>query len=119
MEVWFNPDSIVNKVSLKTIKEKYQVTYNSHDGGRVFKVYMEAVVLNFYPMETKGNAEAMMVTTVRSNYKSCTKIQINAATEAYRLKGMIEIILHREAEGMVCGNMITNCPITIEEVTNA
>ena len=38
---FFNLNGITSVSSLKTIKEKFQVTYDIHDRGRVFKVYRE------------------------------------------------------------------------------
>ena len=85
---------------------------------------MKSVGIKFVPhgkglhdldLSKYGNAEAMMVSTVRGNYEGFTK---NNA-DAHRLQGMIESPAMRKFEGMIHGSMTINSLITIEDITNA
>ena len=39
MKIWYKPAGTANVISLKTVKSKFRVTYDSEDRGRVFMVH--------------------------------------------------------------------------------
>jgi len=61
----------------------------------------------------------MLVNTVRENFKGFTKHEIEKATEARRLQGMIGHPTEREFTGMVREKLITNCPVIVHDINNA
>jgi hypothetical protein len=58
------------------------------------------------------------VQTVRENYEGYTKREILKAKEARWAQGLIGNPSKSNFRGMVRGNMIQNCPITSDDVTN-
>jgi len=61
----------------------------------------------------------MLVNTVRDNFEGHTKHDIAKAKEARRLQGMIGNLTDKEFKGMVPEKLITNCPVTVQDVENA
>ncbi len=59
------------------------------------------------------------VQTVRRNYEGFTKKQIQQATLARRIMGMIGAPTEREYQGLVRQNFLQDCPITPSDITNA
>ncbi len=66
-----------------------------------------------------SNIKHMLVNTVRNNFKGHTKHDIAKAKKARRLQGMVGNPTDREFNGMVREKLITNCPITVQDVENA
>ncbi len=64
-------------------------------------------------------AGSMLVQTVHQNYKGYTKSEVLQAKEARRTMGMIGNPSQRDFKNMVRGNLINNCPVTSDDVTNA
>jgi hypothetical protein len=60
-----------------------------------------------------------LVNTVRDNFEGHTKRNITKAKEAQRLQGMVGNPTDKEFKGMVCERLITNCPITEQDIENA
>ncbi len=69
--------------------------------------------------EEDSNINLMLVNTVRENFEGHTKHDIAKAKEARRLQGMVGNPTNREFKGMVCEKLITNCPVTVQDVENA
>jgi hypothetical protein len=61
----------------------------------------------------------MLVNTVRDNFEGHMKGDIPQAKEAQRLQGIVGNPTDKEFKGMVRGNLITNCPITVQGIDNA
>jgi hypothetical protein len=60
-----------------------------------------------------------LVQTVRGNYEGYTKREVMRAKEARRGQAMIGNPSEKDYKGLVSSNMITNCPLTTHNVTNA
>ena len=56
---------------------------------------------------------------VQGNYEGYTKKDILKANKARRVQGMIGNPSEKDYKGMVSGNLITNCPITTTNISNA
>ena len=69
--------------------------------------------------EDSSNFECMLVNTVRDNFEGHTKHDIAKAKEARRLQGMVGNPTDKEFKGMVREKLITNCPVTVQDVENA
>ena len=57
--------------------------------------------------------------TVRNNYEGFTKTQVQQATLACRIMGMIGAPTEREYQALVCLNLLQDCPITSSDIVNA
>jgi hypothetical protein len=68
-----------------------------------------------------GSEEAakVFVQTVWQNYEGCTKRKVLEAKKARHAMGMIGNPSKEDFKGMVRGNMIKNCPVTPDAITNA
>jgi hypothetical protein len=124
-----NPYGIANVLLLELIKAKHRVIYDSWDCEGVFKVHTEEGIVEFKPSE-KGlhyhdtskddsNIKCMLVNTVRDNFEGHTKHNIVEAKEAWRLQRMVGNPTDKEFKGMVHENLITNRPVTVQDVENA
>jgi hypothetical protein len=127
--VYHNPYGIANNLSLESTKAKHRVTYNSWDCDGVFKVHTKEGIVESKPSEKglhyhntskdNSNFECMLVDTVRDNFEGHTKRNIAKAKEAQRLQGMVGNPTDKEFKGMVRERLITDCPVTVQEVENA
>ncbi len=68
---------------------------------------------------TSSDEEFVMMNTMRGNFEGYTKHDIKKGQEARCLQGMIGNPTEREFVGMVCENLITNCPVTVRDINNA
>jgi hypothetical protein len=59
------------------------------------------------------------IQTVQQNYEGFTKHEVLQPKEARRVMGMIGNFSEEDFKGMVRGNMIQNCPVTPDLITNA
>jgi hypothetical protein len=147
MMVHHNPKSIANVLSLHSVKQKHQVTYDSWDRDGVVVVHTPKGVVEFKPSEkglhyidvskegdsvhhmlvsietddetTSSDEQFVMANTVRGNFEGYTKHDIKKVQEARRLQGMIGNPTEREFEGMVREKLIANCPVTVRNIQNA
>ena len=53
IKVWYHPKGIANILSLKMLKNRHHVTYDSKDRNGVFKVYTTQGVVEFIPHESR------------------------------------------------------------------
>jgi hypothetical protein len=137
--VYFDSRGIVNALSLYQLGQKFKVTYNSTNCGGVFKVFTKAGVIEFAPTvkglhainlcENPDTAYLLVndtnlafhspVQTVRRNYEGFTKKQVQHATLACRIMGMIGAPSEREYQGLVRQKKLQDCPITPSDIANA
>ena len=138
--VYFDARGIANVLSLYKLGQKFHVTYDSKDRGGVFKVFTQAGVVEFSPTPTglhvlnlKETPHAAFilvndasltfgkspVTTVRNNFEGFTKRQVQQATRARRIMGMIGAPTEREYQSLVRNNLLNDCPITNSDIVNA
>ena len=143
--VYFNSRGIANVLSLYRLGHKFRVTYDSSDCNGVFQVHKKQGVIEFKPtpkglhaLNLKDNPEAafllvndadiqmphiehnqMHVNTVRENFDGFSCKQVEGATAARRLMGMVVTPSPRNFEGMVRLNMLKDCPITNDNIKNA
>jgi hypothetical protein len=75
--------------------------------------------LNLKETEENKSNEYVLVNTVRGNFEGYTRHKIKKAQEARRLQGMIRNPTKQEFAGMVHEKLITNCPVTVQDVRNA
>ena len=137
--VYFDSRGIANVLSLYLLGQKFKVTYDSEDRGGVFNVFTKAGIVEFKPtkkglhaLDITDNPEAAYllvndadlaydspVQTVRKNYEGFTKKQIQQATQARRIMGMIGAPTEREYQALVRLNLLKDCPISNADIINA
>ncbi len=140
--VYFNSRGIANVLSLYCLGRKFRVNYDSADRDGAFQVHTKQGIVEFkptpkglHPLNLKDNPEAsfllvndadiqmphvnhnqMHVNTVRENFDGFTCKQIEGATAAHRLMGMVVTPSPRGFEGMVHLNMLKDCPVTNDDI---
>jgi hypothetical protein len=62
---------------------------------------------------------ANFVQTVRGNYEGYMKQEVLQAKEARQGQAMLGNPREKDYQGLVSGNLINNCPISLSDVTNA
>ena len=69
--------------------------------------------------EFEAEAVLSLVQTVQGNMEGFTKREVEEARKAREAQGMLRHPTDRNFLGMVCGGMISNCPVTPTAVQNA
>jgi hypothetical protein len=139
MNVWYIPDGIANIFSMNKLEKKHRITYDSWDGyyivhtanGEV-RFHKDENGLPYIDLgESSEDDAAMLVQTgledaanmlvqmVHGNDKGYTMRETLRAKEARRAMGMIGCPSEQDFKGMVRANMICNCPINANDITNA
>ncbi len=95
----------------------------------MFQVHTDEGIVEFKPSarglhyqdvsDPESNIELMLVKTVRENFEGYTRHKVERAREARHIQGMIANPTEREFAGMVCEQLLTNCPVTVRDVDNA
>ena len=137
--VHFDSRGIANVLSLYQFGQKFKVTYDSTDHGGVFKVFTKAGVIEFaltvkglHAINLRENPDAAYllvndadlafhspVQTVCRNYEGFTKKQVQRATLARRIMGMIGAPTEHEYQGLVRHLFLQDFPITPSDIANA
>ena len=143
--VYFNSRGIANVLSLYRLGHKFWVTYDSSDCNGVFQVHTKHGAVEFKPtpkglhaLNLKNNPNAafllvndadvqmphiahnqLHVNKVRANFEGFSCKQVEGATAACRLMGMVATPSPHDFEGMVRLNMLKDCPITNDDIKNA
>ena len=126
--VWYHPEGVANILSLKTLKNKCHVTYDSNDEGGIFRVAMKNGIIKFIPhanglhyleMNPKEESAVTLVTRIQDNLKGFPKKEIEGAKKAQEFQAMVGHPSRRDLKKMVRANLIANCPITENDVANA
>jgi hypothetical protein len=148
MKVWYIPNGIANIFSMHELEKHYRITYDSWEGfyqvhtprGTV-KFHKDEQGLPYIDLDksskeaatmlmqlgqhaltdqTKGNAEhTMLVETVRENFEGFTKNEVLKAKQARRAQAMMGNPSEKDFKGVVSNHLISNCPITVHDITNS
>jgi hypothetical protein len=136
---WYIPKGIANIFSMNEVKKRYRITYGSWQG--YYVVHTKSGEVRFYKDENglpyidledssedvaallvqTGSKEAakVFVQTVQQNYEGFTKRKVLQVKEGRHAMEMIGNSSKEDFKGMVRGNMIQNCPVTPDAITNA
>ena len=126
--VWYHPDGVANILSLKSLKEKHHVTYDSQDEGGVFRVKTSKGEVKFVPhpnglhyidLRENNNIEKVLINTVESNIEGFTRKEVDGARKARDLQMMLGHPSNQDFRSIVHANLIANCPISENDITNA
>ena len=106
-EVWFDERAITNIMSLKNVKDKFRVTYNSNREG-TFTVHKPNEVNIKFGMHRDGlhyddtvNRQVTMVQTMTENEKGYSKCQITDAKTLRDLYAKVSYPLTKDFANMV------------------
>jgi hypothetical protein len=123
--VWYHPQAITNILSLKNVREKYQVTFDSDTlnafivhkpNGEELKFNMHRDGLYYHnPREHHMS----LVNTVKQAEEGFTKRQIAQAKLAREFQGTVGNPSTNDLKAIISSNQIANCPITVSDVDRA
>ena len=120
--IWYHPEAITNILSLSHVKKKWSITYDS-DKDDLFRVDKgDGNILEFKP-SIKGlyyhdpkAEEFALIETVAENKSYYTNRQFERAKVARELYQTIGHPSIKDFKAIIKGNMIKNCPVTIEDI---
>jgi hypothetical protein len=134
---WLDRMGIANVISLKSLEEKYRVTYDSKSSGGSFVVhtangpveFKRCPVTSFPYIDlddvSQGDKGAMLVQTVRGNYEGFTKREVQKAREMRTLQGRLGHLSETELKGLlkdkekVSHALLKNSNLTIDDLDNS
>jgi hypothetical protein len=146
LKVWYIPDRIANIFLMHKLEKQYHIIYDSWEG--YYVVHTPKGEVNFYKDKqglpyiklngaagreavimllqsvqqehvAKTDVEVLNVQTVHGNYEGHTKKDVLQAMEARGAQAMISNPNKGDFKGMVSRNLIKNCPVTTNNITNA
>jgi hypothetical protein len=126
-----NKGGISNIVPLKVLEKVQRITYNSHRGmnaghfvihtdkGNIRVCNNEKGMPYLNLKEVEAEVALLLVQTIRGNMEGFTQQEVEEARAAQEAQAMGGHPTDGNFLGMVCANMIPNCPITLTAVKNA
>lgn len=125
--VWYDPKSIANILSLKRVKTKYHVSFDSANGGSFIVTKPDGTVFEFkesegglYVLDTaKDKSETVLVNTVADNKSSYTNEDYLKAVQARELLIKIGRPSIKQFIRIVTSNQLRNCPVTRADIMAA
>ena len=130
--VWFDPRAITDVLSLKLVKEKYKIEYNSNGDegfvvtkptGEIFRFIESASGLHYLDTserdETKIGNTTLVVNTVKENRRNYTNNDYLLALRAWELQITIGRPSTTTLLELLKKNGIANCPVTPADVEAA
>jgi hypothetical protein len=141
INAWYIPEGIANIFSMHELEKKHWITYDSwqryyrvHTPSGTVKFCKDKQGLPYINLDGSGGEAAVMllktavgfeskdnyisVQMVGANYEGYTKREVLKAKEARRVQGLIGNPSGGDYKAMVRGNVIHNCPIAPEDITN-
>jgi len=124
-EVWFHEDAITNILSLKNVRSKFQLTYESHPES-IFTVHKHDGSTNQFKMhsdglhyfDTKHKSQAF-VSTVSGEAEGFSKQQLSQAKQARELQAKLGHPSLHDLKAIVSANLISNLPVFILDINRA
>ena len=121
-DVWYDPKAITNIMSLKNVKDKYHVTYDSQDDGDFIVTKPNGSSIRFV-MHDDGlhyhdtnNRAITMVQTVKSESEGFTNQQVEQAKTARAFQAKVGHPSTQDLKTIIKSNFIVNCPVTTEGI---
>ena len=97
--------------------EGYYVIHTKYDKVRFYKDEQGLPYIDL--TKSDENVVTLLVQTVHKNYGWYTKKEVLQAKEVGQGQGMIGSLSESDYKTMVSSNMISNCPISQHDVSNA
>lgn len=123
--VWFDPHGITNILSLKRVKAKYRVQYDSGNAtavvvtkpdGKQFQFREDELGLHYLDTNVYG---IVLINTVAGNKASYTKGDYKRAQLARDIQIKIGRPSTKDFIRIVDNNLLVNCPITCQDIITA
>jgi hypothetical protein len=124
-DVWFHPDAITNILSLKNVKSKFQVTYDSEGDGAFIVHKPDGVDVHFVAhadglhYHDTNHRQLTMVSTVAQQSEGFSKKQIAQAKTARDFQTKVGHPSTQDLKSVIQLHLIANCPVTTEDVDRA
>lgn len=131
-EVWYNPTSVANILSLADVRKKFLVTMHSRtdaaffvhkDNGQTIRFAEHTSKLYLFDASLKATGiqpnQFTFVNMVVENESLYTKRQVRDAKLARRVYIMVGRPSHATFLKMIRNNLLQNCPITVNDANNA
>ena len=125
-DVWFDTKAITNILSLKNVRNKFHVTYDSRNGEGACIVHKPSGVNVHFVMHPDGlhchdtkNRQPTMVSTVKEESEGFSKRQFKQAKAARHFQGKVRHPSTQDFKSIVKSNLIVNCPVTAEDINRA
>ena len=123
--VWYHPNGIANILSLKRVKEKHRVTYDSTNGNE-FVVHKDDGTTRIFQQSNRGlfymdSAETgtLLVSTVAENKSKYTNRDYSRAVLAREIQKRIGRPSTKAFIKIVDNRLLPNCPITRDDILAA
>mmetsp|Transcript_25361 Transcript_25361/g.69903 ORF Transcript_25361/g.69903 Transcript_25361/m.69903 type:complete len:299 (+) Transcript_25361:426-1322(+) len=132
--VWYLPESLANILAMSNVKDKFRVTYDTHEGQR-FVVhsappqYFKRVGIRLYILDTEehnlGNKVKHspnaynFLSTVSNNESHFSARQIQQANKALSLYRALGRPSEQKFYDILTGNQLNNCETTVEDAKRA
>ena len=121
----FDKNDITNILSLKLVKEKFRVKFDSEHGNAFVVHKPEGVHLRFeihknglYYHNPAGHQMAM-VNTVKDNAEGFSRRQVEQAQRARELQAIVGNPSTADLKAIVQSNQLANCPVTPQDIDRA
>ena len=125
-DVWFDTNAITNILSLKNVRNKFHVTYDSRNGEGAFVVHKPSGIDVHFIMHADGlhyhdthNRQLTMVSTVKEESEGFSTRQIEQAKIAREFQAKVGHPSTQDLKSIVKSNLIVNCPVTAEDIDRA
>jgi Reverse transcriptase (RNA-dependent DNA polymerase) len=124
-EIWFHPKAITNILSLKNVRERFQVTFDSDTtntfmvhkpNGPPLKFHMHKDGLYYHDPKEHQMA---LVNTVKDAEEGFSKRQIAQAKIAREFQAVVGNPSTHDLKAIVSSNQIANCPINVDDIDRA
>jgi hypothetical protein len=126
-QMWMNKDRVATIILLKLLKKLWEFTYDYrlHSSAFVFHTDNGNIILcnnkNGMPYlnlrELEAKAALSLVQTMQGNMEWFTKHEVEEARKARKAQAMLGHPTDQDFLGMVCGSMISDCPMSANAVT--
>jgi hypothetical protein len=123
--VWYHPNGIANILSLKHVKEKYLVTYNSRDKNAFVVHKDDGTTRTFKQSERRlfymdtAKTGTLLVNTVAQNKASYTNRNYSRAVLACEIQKRIGRPSTKASIKIVENKLLPNCPVTQDDIIAA
>jgi hypothetical protein len=124
-DAWFHSDAITNILSLKNVKSKFQVTYDSEGEGAFIIHKPDGVDVQFTAhadglhYHDTNHHQLTMVLTVAQESEGFSKKQIAQAKTARDFQTKVGHPSTQDLKSVIKLNLIANSPVTTEDVDRA
>ena len=129
-EVYYNPESIANILSLSEVCDHFEVVLNSKNNQSIYVHVSKHQVLRFkrcdsglYYIDLNANSEPItpytFFTTVRANKEFFSPREIHSADKARQLQANLAWPSTADFKSYVKNNLLIDCDITVDDISRA